>query len=611
LDARERNSAWIVLGLIILSALSAAVMVGSVMPFLAVLADPARIEGTPALVWAYDFFGFTSVYGFLVGLGLASFAVIVFSSLIQIVRTWALARFAMMRIHSISLRLLTRYLAQPYAFFLNRHSGEMGPRVLAESEQVVREFFQPAANLIASGLTTLAIVGLLLWVEPVVAAIAFAFIGGIYGAIYLVTRRPLKRLGQIRLEANSKRFRLANEALTGIKDIKLLGCEIAYIDRYSEPSVQIAQTQARVVVLSQVPPLALQAMSLGGVILLCLIMIDPSGIGSGAGLDGLLPVLGLFAFAGQRLIPEFSKAYQALAQIRAGSAAVSSVHEDLFLRTNDDRLLRLPVTGLGLKQGLQLDKISYSYPNSDQSGVSDISLLISAGEKIGIVGATGAGKTTLADVILGLLEPDRGRLVADGAEIASENVRSWMQSVGYVPQDIFLTDAPIVENIALGVPPGDIDHDRVRNAARIARIDRFILNEMPQGYQTHIGERGVRLSGGQRQRIGIARALYHDADLIVFDEATSALDNLTESEVMDAINSLPGDKTVLMIAHRLSTVKSCDLIVVLDKGRVVGCDNWSNLMESNSAFQRMARTGKIAAVSAVEPVFDADHSGPV
>lgn len=594
LDARERRNAWVVLGIIIIGALVSAVMVGSVMPFLAVLADPSRIESTPALVWAYDALGFTSTYGFLVALGLASFAVIVLSSLIQIARTWAVSRFAMMRMHSISYRLLETYLAQPYAYFLNRHSGEMGPRVLAESTQVVGQFLRPAAEFIAACMTTAAIVGLLLWVEPLIATMAFAVLGGIYGAIYVGTRRILRRLGQVRVEANRARFRLANESLTGIKDIKLLGKEGAYLDRYAEPSIRMAQTQVKVAVFSQVPQFALQAVALGGIIVICLALIDPTEVASGVALGGLLPVLGVFAFAGQRLMPELSKLYQSLAQMQAGSAAVDAVYEDLVLRKSAARLSRVAAEGLGLQNSLLLEGVTYRYPNSEQASIRDVSITIRAGEKIGVVGSTGAGKTTLADVILGLLVPDLGKLVVDGTDITSANIRAWVQSVGYVPQDIFLTDAPVKQNIALGVPPEQIDDERIRKAARIARIDRFVEEELPERYQTHIGERGVRLSGGQRQRIGIARAMYHDADLIVFDEATSALDNLTEAEVMDAIDALPGDKTVVMIAHRLSTVKRCDRIVVLDRGRVVGCDSWQALMSGNVAFQRIAKLGDAA-----------------
>lgn len=589
LDARERRSAWLVLIVVVLGGLSAAVMVGSVMPFLGVLAEPSRIETVPALSWAYDYFDFTSAYSFLVALGLASFSLILLSSAIQILKTWAVVHFSMMRFHSISYRLLSNYMAQPYSFFLNHHSGEMGSRVLVESEQFVLRFLRPASELISAIFTCISIIALLVWVDPVVTAIAFFLLGGFYGLIFLRTNRVLNELGLIRVAANGARFRLSNEALSGIKDIKLLGREAVYLSRYAKPSKEMALSEVRVTVLISVPQFALQALAMGGIIVICLSLINSEDIANGAALGELLPIIGVFAFAGQRLLPELSKLYSSLATIKAGSAAVDAVYKDLVLRKRSTRLFGANASRIGLKRELVLDGISYSYLNSDHAGVRDVTLSIRAGERIGIVGSTGAGKTTLADIILGLLEPDRGRLVADGIEVTSENVRSWMLSVGYVPQDIFLIDAPVSENIAFGVSPCDIDHERIRKAARIAQIDGFIQSDLPEGYQTQIGERGIRLSGGQRQRIGIARALYNEADLIVFDEATSALDNLTEAEVMAAIDALPGEKTVLMIAHRLSTVEKCDKLLVLEKGRVVGYDSWNNLLKNNAAFNRIAR----------------------
>ncbi|MCD1636352.1 ABC transporter ATP-binding protein/permease [Martelella mediterranea] len=588
LDARERRNAWITLAVVILGALSSALMVGSVLPFLSVLSDPGRIERVSALNWAYKTFGFDGDYAFLVALGGASFAVIVMTSLIQIGKTYVVARFAMMRVHSISHRLLIAYLRQPYPFFLNRHTGEMSTRVLAESEQLVVQFLRPAAELIASMLTVIAIVSLLMWVDPIIAVIAFGVLGGVYGAVYVFSRRILKGYGRARAAANSERFRIANEALGGIKDIKLLGREWSYAARYANPSQRMARAIVGVQVLSQVPQFALQAVAFGGVILLCIVLMDAEGLASGAALGGILPILGVFAFAGQRLMPELGKLYQSLAQLQAGSAAVEVVHDDLMGKAGSGSLPQLIPAALGFKKRLEFRRISYRYPNAELAGLKDVSFDIRAGERIGVVGSTGAGKTTLADLVLGLLTPEEGRILVDGTEITPDNLRAWQQTVGYVPQDIFLTDGSISENIALGVPPQEIDDARVRRASEIARIDAFIREELPDGYATTIGERGVRLSGGQRQRIGIARALYHDAELIVFDEATSALDNLTEFEVMAAIDALPGDKTVLMIAHRLSTLKHCDQIIVLDKGWLVGCDTWEALMENNPAFQKIA-----------------------
>lgn len=587
LDAREKRNAWIVLGVIVLAALSSAAMVGSVMPFLSVLADPERIRDVPALAWAYEAGSFTSDYGFLVALGGASLAVIVLSNGLQILRTWAVSRYALMRIYTLSHRLLATYLRQPYEFFLDHHSGEMSTQILAESHEAVNLFFRPAGEAIAASFTIVAIIAVLLWVNPIVAIIAFAVLGSLYGATFLVSRQIIKRAGEIRAASNRERFRLANEALGGIKDIKLLGREATYVDRYRAPARRVASAIISVQVFGEIPQYVMQAVGFGGIILLCLFLLDPTGLVSGQALSGILPLLGIFAFAGQRLLPELSRLYRALTLLNAGGAAVAAVHRDLSGEIGGVLPRSLPAP-LGLKQELRLENVSYSYPSADHTGLTDVSLSIRAGEKIGVVGTTGAGKTTLADLVLGLLRPKEGRLVVDGIEITRENLRLWQQTVGYVPQDIFLTDASVAENIALGLAPADIDCGQLRRAALIAQIDALVTEELPQGYDTVVGERGVRLSGGQRQRIGIARALYHDADLIVFDEATSALDNLTEREVMSAIEALPGDKTILMIAHRLSTVKTCDRLLVLDNGRLTGFGQWEVLIETNPSFRKIA-----------------------
>ncbi len=594
LDARERRNAWIVLAIIILAALSSASMVGSIMPFLSVLVDPSRIREVPFLAWAYDAGGFETHYGFLVALGFASLAVIVAASLVQILRTWAVARFATMRVHTLSHRLLAAYLRQPYEYFLDHHTGEMSTQILAESGQVVQLFFRPAAEIVAALLTLIAIIAVLVWVNPLVAFIAFAVLGILYGATFLLSRQLIARQGQVRAEANRARFRLANEALGGVKDIKVLGREGAYVDRYRDPSQRMARSAVIAQVLAEVPQYIMQAVGFGGIIVLCLLLLDPDGLASGTALGGILPLVGVFAFAGQRMLPELSKLYRGITQLNYGAAAVDTVHRDLSTKTADVALPLRPPAPLGLKNTLALDRVTYRYPQADRAGLWDISLTMEAGEKIGIVGSTGAGKTTLADLVLGLLRPSEGSLVVDGTEITDQNLRAWQQTLGYVPQDIFLTDASVAENIALGLAPNEIDPECVRRAARIAQIDRFITEELPQGYETLVGERGVRLSGGQRQRVGIARALYHDADLIVFDEATSALDNLTEAEVMAAIEALPGDKTILMIAHRLSTVRVCDRIAVLENGRLIGLGSWDELMQNNVGFRKIARVGEVA-----------------
>lgn len=586
-DARERRNALIVLTMMIFSAIATAAMVGSIFPFLSALSDPALIRNNGVLAWAYLAGGFESEFNFVVALGLGAIAVILVSTLALVVNTWAVTRFTQKRMHAISHRLLSHYIAQPYEFFLSRHSGEMSTNILSEAERAVRDFIHPAMMLLSSLLTVFAVVGMLMVADPLVASLTLAIFGSIYGGTLLLTRRFVSRMGQLRAEAIEQRYRIAGEALAGIKDIKLLGREAHYVDRFEVPSLVTAHTQERVAVVAQAPRFVIQMIGFGGMIVLALLLLSPEEFGQRNALAGLLPLLGLLAFAGQRLLPELQTVYFSLTVLNAGSAALDRVHSDLCA---GPRLVidRIEHSALRLKEHLSVRHLNYFYPGTRKVGLEQVSFTIRAGERIGIVGPSGAGKTTLADILLGLLQPHDGELHVDGQALTLENVRAWQRSIGYVPQDIFLTDASLTENIALGLRFEEIEQDRVERAARSALLHEFAINELPEGYETRIGERGVRLSGGQRQRIGIARALYHDADLILFDEATSALDNLTEADVMAAIDALSGDKTVMIIAHRLSTVKRCDRIIMLERGRVAGIGSWDELHATSEAFRALA-----------------------
>lgn len=594
LNRSERRRAAGVLLIILIAAVSSAGMVGSVFPFLSVLADPSQIETVPLLAWLYEIGGFNSVYAFLVALGLASLTTIMIVNLIQIVRIRATSRFTLMLTHTLSHRLLAAYLNQPYEYFLNRQTGTMATRLLTEAARVSSGALAPAAEVISCVLTIVAIVVLLLWVNPMVALVAFCVLGGLYGATFLASRRLVASLGRIRADTNAARFRLANEALGGVKTLKLLGREASYVERYRTPSSQMAMTEARMALISAVPPLMMQIVAFGGMILIALLLLDPAGVEAGSALGGVVPTLGVFAFAGQRLLPELGKLYGAVSAITYGAAGVDAVYRDLVAEAGTVRDAKPAASPIVLKKTLSFDRVTYRYPGAEQAGVRNVSMSILAGERIGIVGATGAGKSTLADLLLGLLRPRSGQILVDGVALDDENRRAWQRSVGYVPQEIFLTDTSVAGNIAFGVPPEEIDHDRVVRAAEIAQIDTFVREQLPKGYATEIGERGVRLSGGQRQRVGIARALYNEASLIVFDEATSALDTLTESEVMAAIDALPGDTTVVMIAHRLSTVRRCDRILVLEAGHVAGFGTWDAVAESCPPFRRLLAVSEAA-----------------
>lgn len=594
LDHEERVAAIRVFVIAVFAALASSAMVASIIPFLTVLADPAAIQKTPYLADFYARYGFTSSYNFLFALALGALVVIVIAIFLQMLNIYMSSRFAMMRIHSLSRKLLASYLGQPYEYFLNHNSGVMSTRVLSEAQEVVQRFILPTTEFLTSALTILALVILLLWVDPIVTVSAFGVLGGTFSGIFLFSRMQMNRLGKVRAASNSERYRFAMESFGGIKEIKLLGRERNYVQRYSDPTLEMSIALVKVQIISQAPYYTIQAVALSGVILLCMLLISPIGLANGNVLATILPLLGVFAFAGQRMMPELGKMYQSIVRIQSTRAAIEILHADLMEGQQYPELPHEAPPRVHFNRELRFAGVTYRYPGADRAGVTDIDLAIRAGEKIGIVGGTGAGKTTFADLVLGLLAPGQGTISADGVEITGDNVRGWQRSVGYVPQEIFLSDASVAENIALGLPSAEIDLARVEEAARAAQIHTFISEELVEGYRTDVGDRGVRLSGGQRQRIGIARALYHDAQLIVFDEATSALDNMTEAEVMGAIDALPGDKTVMMIAHRLSTVERCDRIIVMERGRIVGCDTWRNLIHDNAAFQRIAKVAQKA-----------------
>ncbi len=593
LSEKEKKQAVLVFAASVLAATFAALGVGSIMPFLAVLGNPDMIQDVDLLRRLYDWFGFQSSYTFLIALGIGSLVFIIISNLVQILNTYVSVKFTTMLQYSISVRLFSNYMNRPYEFFLDNHSGDMSSNILSESSYVVSMFFRQVTSLASALLTTVAMLVLVMVINPVVSILSILLIGGAYLLSYLSTRNFIEEQGRRRSVANSERHSVASDALVGIKDVKINGAESYFFTKFLEPAYRIAQGQIWLSLISEIPRYVIFTIAFGGVIILCLSFIEPTALESQNPVGGILPVLGVFALAAQRTLPEMQKIYHALSSLSFGVTAVERVASGLAVDARSGSFSTAKaVKKLPVRNSLQLENVSYAYPGSTGKGIKDISVTIAAGDRIGIVGSTGAGKTTLADIVLGVLIPTQGRILVDGTEITADNKREWLRSVGYVPQEIFVLDATIAENIAFGVPPEEIDMARVHTVAATAQLTQFVETEMPQGFETRVGERGVRLSGGQRQRLGIARALYNDADLIVFDEATSALDNLTENELISAINGLPGDKTILMIAHRLSTVRECDSILYLEANHLLAQGNWDDLVETCAPFRQVVKIGR-------------------
>jgi ATP-binding cassette, subfamily B, bacterial PglK len=582
LDGRERRLCVIVFALMLLVALFEVVGVASIMPFIAVLSNPQVIETNAYLAWAYETFAFRSADSFLFWLGFVVFLLLMTSIAVKAFSFWVQVRFSNMRNHSLGCRLVAGYLGQPYQWFLNRHSSEFATSVLQEVSQVVNSSLFPAMQVIAHGLIALFLLGLLIVVDPFLAGSVAIVLGGAYGLIFFTVRNYLTRIGMLRRLANRRRFHVVNEAFGGIKDVKIAGLEAAYLERFRVPSAELARRASTAKIIGQLPSFAMQGLVFGGMIVVVLYLMATRG-----GFHEALPMLALYAFAGYRLMPALQALYSEVSALRFSQPALDALHEDMRL-LGSNRLHANEPRRLGLRQQLELKDVRYCYPGAAQAALDGVTLTISAYTTIGVVGTTGSGKTTLVDVVLGLLAPERGLLCADGRALTSESLRAWQRSLGYVPQQIYLTDDTVTANIAFGVPPARIDRVAVERAARIANLHDFVVTELPDGYDTTVGERGIRLSGGQRQRIGIARALYHDPDVLILDEATSALDNLTERAVMEAVHNLGRRKTIILIAHRLSTVQACDCIFMLEHGHVVGSGTYDELVAAHSGFRAMA-----------------------
>ena len=580
----ERRRAGLLLALILVTGFTQMAGVASVMPFVSLAANPEAFETSPYLAATYAFLGFSDTQRFLLFLGSVVFAGLVASIVAKALTTYALTRFVEARSYSLSRKLMAGYLRQPYDWFLSRHSADLGKNILSEAEQVIHGAFSPALYLISEGVVVATLVALLIVIEPRLAATVAVVLGGAYAVIYALLRNVLKQTGAERVHANHQRFEAVQEAFGSIKDVKAGGLEGIMLRRFDAPARRFAQTRAVETVANQMPRYAIEALAFGGLLALMLYLLAKPG-----GLQQFLPLLAAYAFAAYRLMPSLQSFYGMLVQLRFAGPALELLHRDL-IELAPEAGAHLPeqrARPLGLAESLSLDGVTYAYPASKSPAVRGLSLEVRANTTVGLVGRTGAGKTTTVDIILGLLRPQHGTLRADGVPITAENLRAWQASIGYVPQHIYLADASVTANIAFGVPPDQVDHDAVQRAARIANLHGFVSEELARGYATTVGERGVRLSGGQRQRIGIARALYHDPDLLVLDEATSALDNLTEQAVMEAVHNLARRKTVIIIAHRLTTVRACDSIVLLEDGRIAAQGRFSDLATHADAFRAM------------------------
>ena len=591
LTRREKLQVLILLVAIIAMAFSQAVGVASVLPFISLVMEPEMVFTNRYLNMVYEYFNFTSVNRFIIFSGLAMFFIIFLSNAISAFATWLKLRFAWMNNHRLSRRLLEKYLSMPYAYFLNQNSADLSKNVLSEVNNLTNNYLIPLLSIITRGMVALFMLIMLLWVDVTISIIAFVALGGAYAAIFWRVNKNLKRRGDLRMQANKMRFKAVNEAFGGIKEIKVLNREPYFLDNYSRESYKHARLMSWNAVIGQIPRFVLEAIAFGGIIIFVLVLLMTR-----EDARQVIPLASLFAFAGYRLMPALQEIFTSFTKMQFNMAVLDRIYND-FVRREIGLLPDTFYRGkdaekLSFKREITLDDVSYNYPNTKYPAIKEINLSVKRNTSVAFVGSTGAGKTTLVDIVLGLLPPQKGRILIDGVPLESSNTIKWQRNIGYVPQHIYLSDDTIARNIAFGVPDKKVDRNALEQAARIANIHDFIIEELSQQYDTVVGERGIRLSGGQRQRIGIARALYHDPEVLVFDEATSALDSVTEETVLGAMENAAKTKTLIIIAHRITTVKSCDVVYMINRGRIIDSGTYNELMASNLEFQNMGRVGK-------------------
>lgn len=562
--------------------------IAAIAPFFGVLGQPQLIDHNALLHWAYMHGGFSDKRGFVVALGFAFIAVMLIANLINVLGSLAMSRLAVRIGNELQSTLFGEYLSRPYSFHTRTNGTMLLNNILYEAAKVAHGILRNGFLLVTNLVTALFIILSILLLKPVIALAMIAGLAGGYALIYFVLRNRLLQLGETHSRFAIEQAQILNESFGAIKEIILLQAQNFFRGRFERASKSSSLAAAHSQAVAQNFRHLVECVAAVGLVGLALVL--------GGREDGVGPWLGqltFLAFAAYRLLPILQQVFAASVNIRADRAGLAMIAQDLrCARTaiHTTALANLARTDCAWQvrpqREIRLEEVSFRYALDQPWALRGVSLRIPVGAAVGIVGVNGSGKTTLVDVIVGLLVPSEGRVEVDRSALDEANRAAWQSRIAYVPQNIFLLDSSIAENIALGIPAADINRPRLLEAVRLAQLDEFIKT-LPAGCDHRVGERGIQLSGGQRQRIGIARALYRAATVLVFDEATNALDGLTEQELVSTLGRLRGRYTTILIAHRMTTVRSCDIIFELENGKIIGSGTYDGLLKSSAVFRRM------------------------
>lgn len=580
LHRRRRRQFVLLLGLMLASAFAEVISLGAVLPFLGILTSPERVFNQPVVASVAQALNITSADQLVLPLTLAFIVAALMAGALRLLLLWASTRLSFAAGSDISVEAYRRTLYQPFRVHMAYNSSEVINTIIYKVGRTV-DVLRMVLTLISSIVLMVFIVFTLIAIDPVVSTVAALGFGISYGLITWFSRHQMKSISRMIALESTQVIKVLQEGLGGIRDVLLDELQSIYCDTYRKSDMGLRRAQGNNQIIALSPRAVMEAI---GIVLIAALAYGLSL--QAGGITPALPVLAALAIGAQRLLPVMQQSYAAWTTIVGCQDLLSDVLKTLELDLPAEAFQPLPKP-LMFQKSICFDAVRFRYTAESPWVLDGFDLYIQKGSRVGIVGSTGGGKTTALDLMIGLLEPTQGQILVDGQTISGERCRAWKQSIAHVPQSVYLSDKTIVENIAFGVPPEAIDMDQARKAAQQAQLACFIESQK-DGYQTIVGERGMRLSGGQRQRIGIARALYKKASVLVFDEATSALDNVTEQAAMDAIDSLDRELTIFLIAHRLTTLKKCDIIVVLENGRVVAQGNYEQLLVSSPVFRQMA-----------------------
>jgi len=556
----------------------------SVGPFMALVGDMSHLQGDGMLANLYQTTGMTPE-NFLFWLGTAVLIALTMAAGISMFTVWRLSLYGHQVGAEISIRLYRRYMQQPWLFHASGSSSDLTNKIAQECNRVTESILAPLMQMNAKLVMAIFMIITVFIFNPLVAISGVLVFLLAYLVLYCIVRQKLMANGRIVTLAQAERFNLMQEGFGGIKDVLLLGRQKVFNQRFEKASQLYGRAQGTTKALGMVPRYAMELIAFGAVIFLVLYLLK---IHSG-NLSSILPLVSVYALASFKLLPAFQQIYASISTIRGNLSAFDAIRKDLYASQENYQNENIPsqqTRVISLREVITLDDVYFRYPGKEEQVLKGLSLSIPVNKVIGLVGPSGSGKSTVIDMLLGLIKPDSGELSIDGKMLTNDSTRAWQNNLGLVPQSIFLADASIRENIAFGLPPEEIDEVRILRAAKMAQLDEF-LQHLPKGLETRVGERGVQLSGGQRQRIGIARALYNDAEVLVLDEATSSLDGITEKLVMDTIHEFSSTKTIIIIAHRLATVKKCDCIYLIKQGRVADQGHYEDLVTRNALFKYM------------------------